>query len=133
MNHAWAVTTLNLGRWLLSAFFILTGLAKLGDYPMYSAMVEQAGLNVVPLVLPATIVLEVCGGLILGLGRKWAWQAALVLAGFTLATNVFFHDFWTVSEDMRQIQLSLFVKNAAIFGALLAIAAERAQANSKAA
>ena len=92
-------------------------------------MMDEAGLAPTAVLLPATILVEVGGGLLLGFGRKWAWQAGLVLALFTLGVNVFLHDFWAVGEDMRQIQLSLFVNNAAIVGALLVLAADCAQAN----
>jgi len=51
--------------------------------------------------------------------------AALILAGFTLATNFFFHDFWTMDGNVRELELSLFFKNIAIAGALLFVATQQ--------
>lgn len=110
------------GRALVGLFFLLAGLAKIGDMATYHAMMENAGLTPTSLLLPATIGLEIIAGLLVILGRKFAREAALLLALFTLAANVFLHAFWAAPEEMRLIQTSLFTKNIAIMGALLFIA-----------
>jgi len=61
-------------------------------------------------------------GLALALGTRFAWVAAVMLALFTLATNALFHRFWELSGEIATLELSLFFKNVAIAGGLLALA-----------
>lgn len=110
------------GRIVLAAFFILAGVGKIADYGFYAEMMQGAGLGPVAILLPATILLEIGAGLLVALGRWFAAPAALALAIFTVATNIFFHAFWSAPEAMAQIQLSLFLKNMAIAGGLLVVA-----------
>jgi putative oxidoreductase len=107
------------GRVLLALLFILAGLNKIMNYQQTGVMMTGAGLQPVALLLPLTIALELGGGVLLAVGRHYAALAALALAIFTVATNMFFHRFWEFAEPMRTLQLSLFFKNVAISGALL--------------
>lgn len=117
-----ASTCLVIGRILLASLFVLGGVGKITDYDMFATMMETAGLPLVSVLLPITILLEVGGGLLIMFGRKFSVLAALVLAAFTIVVNVVFHDFWNVPEAMSQIQLSLFLKNISVAGGLLLFA-----------
>ena len=46
-----------------------------------------------------------------------------MLAGFTLVASFFFHRYWTAPADQQMIMQLLFMKNMAIVGGLLVIAA----------
>lgn len=68
------------------------------------------------------LVVEIVGGLalILGFGTRWA---ALALALFTLVASFFFHNYWAFPVDKQMIPSLLFMKNMAIVGGLLTLAA----------
>jgi putative oxidoreductase len=112
------------GRVLLASLFILAGINKILNYTPTLTMMQAAGLEPAGLLLPLTIALELGGGLLVALGRKGTVPAAAALALFTLATNLFFHDFWNRAGELAMLQLSLFFKNVAISGALLFVAAK---------
>jgi putative oxidoreductase len=119
------------GRLLVGALFVISGARKFMDLPgtlgfMQSKgfpTTEYAGYPAVELLLWATIALEIVGGLMLitGLGAK---LAAFVLALFTLASGVIFHNFWAVDAAQYAGQLNHFIKNIAIVGGLLYIAGQ---------
>lgn len=112
-----------IGRILVASLFLLSGIGKITNPEMFSAMMEGAGLPMVSVLLPLTILLEVGGAIVLIIGKRFAALTAVVLAVFTVAANILFHPFWAVDPAMSQIQLSLFLKNIAVLGALLYIAA----------
>lgn len=105
------------GRALLALLFFLAGLAKiLGPEPFLAHMAE---FNVPAFLLWPVIALEIGAGAALLLG--WPLRLAAVgLAAFSIATAVVFHlDFAAPGER------TLFFKDLAIAGGLLAIAASR--------
>lgn len=55
-----------------------------------------------------------------GFAARWA---ALALAAFTLAASFLFHPFWSVPADQQFMQQLLFMKNLAVTGGLLILAA----------
>ena len=72
-----------------------------------------------------TILVEIGGGLMLVANWHARW-AALALAAFTLAAGVIFHGFWHVWDappPQFNNELNHFLKNVAIVGGLLVVAA----------
>ncbi len=61
-------------------------------------------------------------GVVLLLGFR-ARFAALVLAGFTVAASVLFHNYWALPADQAYVQQLMFIKNMAIVGGLLMVSA----------
>jgi len=123
-RHFGASTTgMATGRILLASLFLLGGANKLASYSMTQAFMADHGVIPASLFLPLTIMLELGGGLVLAIGRRWTTPAALLLAAFALATNLFFHDFWNADAAARAMELSLFLKNIAISGGLLFVGA----------
>jgi putative oxidoreductase len=110
------------GRVTLASLFLLGGINKIMSYDATLSMMADAGLQPASLLLPATIALELGAGALVALGRWFAPLAALVLAAFTLATNVVFHHFWTMDGAERLVELSLFFKNVSVAGGLVAVA-----------
>ncbi len=115
----------HLGRIGLASLFLLGGMNKITTYGETALRMESVGLAPAVLLLPATIALELGAGLLVAIGRRGAAPAALCLALFTLATNVYFHDFWTMTGETRALELSLFFKNVAIAGGLVYVASVR--------
>ena len=116
MNHAQFQAGLFLGgRVLMSAIFLMAGLAKIGGYAATQAYMEAMGVP--GALLPLVIALEIGGGLALLLG--WgARLAALLLAGFSVLSALIFH-----LDFADQTQSILFMKNLAIAGGLLFVTA----------
>ena len=93
--------------------------------PVSAAMVALA-LPAAAALLIATIVLEIGAGVMLVIGFKTRW-AALALAAFLVPTTVIFHAFWAADAAQYQEQLTAFLKNGAILGGVLMVAAQAHQ------
>jgi putative oxidoreductase len=112
-----------LGRFGLSAIFLLSGFAKLGaGYAGTQAYMEAMGVP--GALLPLVIAAEILGGAAVAAGFLTRW-AALGLAVFSLASGVLFH-----FDPADQMQFIGFLKNVAIAGGFLALAAHGAGALS---
>lgn len=111
-----------LGRLALCAIFILAGIGKFMDYEGTAKYMESAGMTMIPVFLYAAAVVEILGGLSLLLGFK-ARIGAIVLLLFLIPTTLIFHSFWHLEGADRSLQQIMFLKNLAIFGGLLYVAA----------
>jgi len=74
------------------------------------------------LVAALTIVVELGGGLALMAGL-YTRQAVVALAAFSLLTAVVFHNFWAAPQGEQMMQQINFMKNLAIAGGMLVVAA----------
>ncbi len=110
------------GRVLLAAIFLISGLGKIGGYAGTAAYMSSVGVPAA--LLPLVIATEVLGAIAIIIGWKTR-IAAFLLAGFTLAAAVIFH-----SNFADQVQVIMFLKNVAIAGGLLLLAASGAGALS---
>ena len=88
----------------------MAGYAEAKGLPAPAAMVYASGL------------LLVLGGLGIALGVFPA-VAAVAIAGFLVLAAVTFHDFWAVPDDQAQDEMTHFLKNVAMAGAVLVFAA----------
>jgi putative oxidoreductase len=68
------------------------------------------------------IVVELGVGLMFLVGYKTR-IAAIVLALFTVAASIFFHNYWALPADKAFVNQLMFFKNIAVAGGLLAYAA----------
>lgn len=109
------------GRILLSLIFVVSGLFKIPGWEMTKAYMAAEGMPMVSVLLVAAIVVETLGGLSVLLGFK-ARIGAIALFLFLIPTTLIFHDFWTLEGMEQQLQLTMFLKNLAIMGALLLVA-----------
>lgn len=103
-----------LARLMMGQIFLIAGLQKIGGYEGTQGYMESAGVP--GMLLPLVILVEAGGGLALIIG----WQTklvAMVLALFTLAAAVLFHN--NVADQMQMI---MFMKNIAISGGLMLLA-----------
>lgn len=111
-----------LGRVLLSLMFILAGFDKLTGFEGTAGYIASVGLPAPQLLTVLTILVEIGAGLALLAGYRAKW-AALILAGFTLAASVIFHNYWAAAADQAFVQQLLFMKNISVAGGLLLVAA----------
>lgn len=106
-----------IGRVLLAAIFVMSGLGKVAAPAATLAYMKAAGLPFAPLGLAGAALIELGGGLALILGYRTR-VAATILAVFALVTGLIFH-----SAFADQNQLIHFFKNVAMAGGLLQVAA----------
>jgi len=115
----------HLGRVLLGLYFVVPGIMKILGWSGTVGYMQQHGVPFVPVLLALTIVLQVGGGAMLALGIR-THLVAFVLAGLTLAINVFMHDFWNTYEGVdTPHEMQNFIKNLGIMAGLLYIAGTR--------
>lgn len=107
-------------RLFIGAFFLLSGVGKLGDVAGFAGYMEMGGLPGI-LAWPA-ILFEILLGLSMIAGFK-ARLAALAGAGFCIVTAVLYHN-----NFADQMQMVMFLKNFAIAGGFLMIFANGAGA-----
>ena len=110
------------GRVLLAHIFLLAGINKITGYSGTQGYMEAMGVP--GMLLPLVILLEIGGALALIAG----WQtrlAAYALALFSIVGALIFH-----SNLGDQMQMIMFMKNWAMAGGLLVLAANSAGAFS---
>lgn len=104
-----------IGRIFLAQIFLIAGTTKITGYAGTQGYMESMGVP--GMLLPLVILVEIGGALALILGWQTRW-AALGLAGFTILTALFFH-----TNFAEQTQMIMFMKNVAMTGGLLYVAA----------
>jgi putative oxidoreductase len=104
-----------LGRVLIGAPFILSGLGKLAAHDATVGYIGSAGLPLPQVGWLIAVVMELGGGALLIAGYR-ARAVALVVALFVLATAIFFH-----RNFADQNQMIHFLKNIMLVGGLLQI------------
>ena len=102
-----------LGRILISALFLLSGVFKISNYDGTVGWIESFGMPGI-LIIPA-IILEVIGPILIIIGYK-ARIAAGFLSLFCIVTAIIFHN-----EFSDQMQFTSFLKNIALAGGFLFI------------
>src|ERR1700691_4066209 len=114
------------GRVLISLIFVLSGFMKIMGFGMMAGVLHSKGFPMASVALALTILIELGGGLSLLVGFQ-ARAAAWILFLFLIPTTLLFHNFWAVAPGMeQQDQMAHFLKNMAIMGGLLGVAANGA-------
>jgi len=110
-------TTALAGRILVAVLFLMSGIGKLAAPAMTKGYIAAMGLPAPDLAYFGAVAVEIGGSLLLIAGYK-ARIVAAGMAVFTLLTAVFFH-----RNFADQNQMIHFMKNIAIIGGLLQVAA----------
>lgn len=100
-----------IARIMISALFLMAGVAKITAYQGTQGYMEAMGVDA--RLLPLVILTEVLGSLFIIIGFKTKITAFL-LAGFSIISALIFH-----ANFADQMQSILFMKNIAISGGLL--------------
>lgn len=129
MTRAWdagAVPTfarylMPLGRVLFSAIFLIAAPAHFrADTIAYAA---SQGVPLASVTVPLSGVLALFGGLSVALGYKAQWGAWLLVA-FLVPVTFMMHRFWGLTDPAAaMLQRAMFLKNVALLGTALLIAA----------
>jgi putative oxidoreductase len=110
--------TLLIARILLAQIYVVSGIQKMMSYGNTQGYMGSHGVS--GALLPLVILTELGGGLMIVLGWR-ARFAAVLLAGFTLLTALFFH-----GDFADHTQLTQFMKNLAMAGGFLVLAVQGA-------
>ena len=111
-----------IGRVLLAAIFIMSGISKITNYAGTQGYMDAMGVP--GAMLPLVIILEVLGGIAIVIGFK-ARLVAFLMAGFSVVSAILFH-----ADFGDQTQITMLMKNLAIAGGFLIIFAHGAGAYS---
>jgi putative oxidoreductase len=109
-----------IARILLALMFVLAGFSKFANLEGTAGYVASGGLPLPGVVAFLTAVLELVGGIALIVGFQ-ARIVALVMALFTIAASLLFHNFWAMPADQQFMQQLMFMKNLSVAGGLLMV------------
>ena len=104
-----------LGRILIGAPFVMSGLGKLAAYSATVGYIAAMGLPVPPLAFLVSVLIELGGGLLLLSGYR-VRLVSVVMAVFCVVTALVFHH-----NFADQNQMINFLKNVMMAGGLLQI------------
>ena len=113
MDETGDSSVLLVARCLMAGLFLWSGIGKISGYEETAVFMSHSG--VLGMLLPAAVVVEIGGALLLVIGFK-ARFISLGLAGFCVVTALLFHANFT-----DRVQMFHFLKNFAIAGGLLAL------------
>jgi putative oxidoreductase len=110
------------GRILIAAIFITSGIAKLADPAGAIGYMNGVGISNANSLVYVAGIAELAGGLSLLFGFLTR-IGAIGLIVFVAITTFYFHNFWALPEPEAKMQMVQFMKNLAIMGGLFMIVA----------
>jgi putative oxidoreductase len=112
-----------LGRVFYSCVFIMSGLGHLtAQRKILTGFLKSKGLPAPGLLVIASGLVELAGGILIVLGYYAQWGAWLIVL-FLVPVTFIIHNFWTVKNPQaRMTEMANFNKNLALLGAALLIA-----------
>ena len=113
------------GRVLICLVFVLSGISKVMAYSMMVGYAASKGLPMANIALGVAAAIEILGGLAILAGFHTKVVAWLLFV-FLIPTTLLFHNFWTMQGMERMDNQAHFLKNLAIMGGLLFLAANGA-------
>lgn len=111
------------GRVLIAVLFIISGYGKIGGFDGTVTALAGKGMPLPQVAAAIALLVELGGGLLLAVGWKTRWVAAIAIILFTIAASFLFHDFWNMADAARRTNQVMFLKNIAIIGGLLMVVA----------
>lgn len=110
------------GRILLAVIFVVSGFGKVMHYSGTEAYMASAGIPMIGLLLPLSILIELGGGLLIVLGL-FTRPVAIIVFLFIIPVTLAIHHFWDLPSAQAAMQQIHFMKNLAIMGGMLMLAA----------
>lgn len=110
------------GRVLLSAIFLVSGIAKVTDPAGAVGFMQAQGIPAAGILVYVAGLAEILGAIALMSGLLTR-VGAIGLILFMIPTTLVFHDFWTFTGEEQRHQQIQFMKNLAIIGGLLLVTA----------
>jgi len=120
MNTNVQNTAALVGRILLVLMFLTSAFGKVTGFEGTVGYIASKHLPLPQVGAIIAILCELGAGILLLVGFKARW-AALVLAIFTLAAGILFHDYWNADAAAKMGQQINFWKNVSITGGMLMV------------
>ena len=111
-----------LGRVFLSQIFLISAFSKVLNFAGTAEHMAGRGIPAAKLLLAGAILFEVAGSLSILVGYRCRFGAFLLIL-FLIPTTLIFHNFWAVAPADQRMQMIHFMKNLAIIGGLIVLAA----------
>src|SRR5262245_58764948 len=121
-SSTWQSTMALLGRLMIAAIFLTSGIAKLTDTPGTVEHMVKAGIPYAETLALVAGAAEILGAIALIFGVLTR-AGAFGLLLYMLPTTLIFHAFWNFEGAERMPQMVNFMKNLAIMGGLAIAAA----------
>lgn len=118
-----------IARVLIATIFLITGFQKLTHFSGTQQMIGHLGIPMASVVAGAATLIEFGGAVMLILGFQARVTAAIMFL-YMIVITVKIHHFWDMPPAAYQDQYIHFLKNVAILGGLLGLAANGAGAFS---
>ena len=115
------------GRVLLALLFLISGALKLGFHAPIAGAIASKGVPAADLVAWLVAAFEIAAAVMLAFKIR-LFETALALAAWCLLTALMFHAFWAATGVDQQNQFTNFLKNIALVGAFLIVAADARRA-----
>ncbi|HYX89642.1 MAG TPA: DoxX family protein [Gaiellaceae bacterium] len=110
-----------IGRIVFVAMFVNSGVRHLTQREGMTAYARAMGGPAPEVLVPATGLMILAGGILIALG-VWADLGALLIAAFLVPVAYYMHGFWRFDDpEARQAQMAHFMKNVSLAGAALAL------------
>lgn len=109
-----------LSRICICAIYLWAASAKLMDWDGAIAYMQSKQFPLIPIMLPAAVLLQIGGGVSLLLGLYCRWGAAALIL-FTIPAMILMHNFWQEVGPAHLIEKMFFMKDLAIVGGLFAL------------
>jgi putative oxidoreductase len=110
------------GRFLIAALFLVSGIRQALTWGAQIAYLTRLGFPAPEAMAVLAIVIELGGAILLIAGWKTRWVAWLLVLFVVIATGMA-HRFWEYDAAQQANQLNHFLKNIAIIGGLMLVAA----------
>ncbi|HEV2617634.1 MAG TPA: DoxX family protein [Candidatus Acidoferrales bacterium] len=110
------------GRVLISAIFLFSGITKLTHFSGMVPFMASKHMPMPSVMLAGALIVEILGALCLITGFQTR-IAALITFLYLIPTTLMFHNFWAMQGAMHMDNQAHFLKNLAIMGGLLILAA----------
>ena len=117
VRHTSLPTAALIGRCLLAAIFLTSGIGKLTDLPGTVSHMTQAGIPYADTLALVAGCAEILGAIALVFGFL-TQAASLGLILYMIPTTLIFHAFWNYTGEARMPQMVNFMKNLSIMGGL---------------
>ncbi len=116
-----------IARILLASLFLISGVGKILGFNGVVGYFGSKGLPMPQIVAMAVIALELVAGLAI-LFNRFVAPAAIALALFCAASGLIGHNFWAAAPAQYQAEFNSFLKNVALTGGFLLLAANALRA-----
>ena len=118
-----------LGRILIVAIFVYTGISKLTHFDGTSHMIAEKGIPVAAVATAIAILIELGGAIAIIIGWQTKLAAAIQFV-YLIFITFMYHNFWAAPPQLHDVQLLNFLKNVGIMGGLLLLVTRGAGASS---